>query len=94
MSLDEQILRKIAHLSRLDLPEGSYEKMQRDFAKMVEFVEQLRTVDTTGVEPLTSMTQEVNRFRPDVVSEELSASEVFRNAPDHDGKYFRVPKVL
>lgn len=94
MSLDEQTLRKIAHLSRLDLPEGGYEKMQRDFAKMVEFVEQLRTVDTTGVEPLTSMTQEVNRFRPDVVSEELSASEVFRNTPDHDGKYFRVPKVL
>jgi len=94
MSISEETLRKIAHLSRLELPEDQLPKMQREFSAMVGFVEQLRSVDTEGVEPLTTMTAEINAFRPDQIAGELPPQEVFRNAPDSDGTYFRVPKVL
>ena len=94
MSISQETLRKIAHLSRLELPEEQLPKMQKEFSAMVGFVEQLRRVDTEGVEPLTTMTAEINAFRSDVVSDELPPQEVFRNAPAADGTYFRVPKVI
>lgn len=94
MSISEETLRKIAHLSRLDLPEDQIEKMKKEFSDIIGFVEQLRRVDTNGVEPLTTMTTEINSFRSDQVSGELTPDEVFKNAPDSDGTYFRVPKVI
>lgn len=68
--------------------------MKRDFSRMLDFVEQLRQVDTEGVPPLTSMTGEINQLRPDAVCSELSPEEVFRNAPETDGRFFLVPRVL
>jgi len=94
MHIRIETLEKLAHLSRLELDPESREQLLTDLNKMLSFVEKLSEVDTTGVEPLTTMTHEVNQLRSDEPSAPLSEDEVFRNAPRHESGHFRVPKVI
>jgi aspartyl-tRNA(Asn)/glutamyl-tRNA(Gln) amidotransferase subunit C len=94
MNIDRNVLDKIAHLARLEFDEKDAEKMMSDMSAMVTWVEKLKEVDTTGVEPLTSMSHEVNAMRTDEVNNMLSHEEVLQNAPLKNDDYFRVPKVL
>jgi aspartyl-tRNA(Asn)/glutamyl-tRNA(Gln) amidotransferase subunit C len=68
--------------------------MMQDMTDIVNWVEKLNEVDTHGVEPLTTMSHEVNALRDDVVKEHLSHERALRHAPKKDADYFRVPKVL
>jgi len=94
MKLDAETLAKIAHLSRLEIEEKETDKMLRDMSNMLTFVEKLNEVNTDGVEPLTTMSHEINAMREDVVKQDLSHQEVLQNAPKKDAEFFRVPKVL
>jgi aspartyl-tRNA(Asn)/glutamyl-tRNA(Gln) amidotransferase subunit C len=94
MTLDQETMDKMAHLARLEIQARDRDKMLADMNNMVAFVEKLKEVDTTGVEPLTSMTHEVNALREDVVKPLLTKAEALKLAPKHDADFFRVPKVL
>ncbi|MBI3218066.1 MAG: Asp-tRNA(Asn)/Glu-tRNA(Gln) amidotransferase subunit GatC [Bacteroidetes bacterium] len=94
MKLDAETLAKIAHLSRLEIDDKETDKMLRDMSNMLTFVEKLNEVNTDGVEPLTTMSHEINALREDVVAQYLSHQEVLQNAPKKDAEFFRVPKVL
>lgn len=94
MKIDRDTLNKIAHLARLEIDEKDIPKMMEDMSKMVSFVEKLNEVNTEGVEPLTTMSHEVNALRDDVVKNQLTKAEVLKNAPKKDADFFRVPKVL
>lgn len=94
MNINEETLKKIAHLSRLELDEKNTDKMLQDMNNMLAFVEKLNEVNTDGVEPLTTMTQEINALRDDVAKQDLTHQQVLQNAPKKDVDYFRVPKVL
>jgi aspartyl-tRNA(Asn)/glutamyl-tRNA(Gln) amidotransferase subunit C len=61
---------------------------------MIAFVDKLSELDTTGVEPLIFMSEEVNRLREDVAVQSISHEEALHNAPKKDSDYFRIPKVL
>ena len=94
MQIDRALLDKIAHLSRLEFDEEDAEKMMKDMSAIVTWVEQLSEVNTDGVEPLTTMSHEINVLREDEVKPHLSHEDALRNAPKKDSDYFRVPKVL
>lgn len=94
MKIDKETIKKIAHLARLEFDESSAEKMSKDMSQILDWVEQLNEVDTEGVEPLTTMSSEVNVMREDKVGSHLSHEEALKNAPKRDSEYFRVPKVL
>lgn len=94
MKIDRSLLDKIAHLSRLEFDEKDAEKMMKDMTAIVDWVEKLSEVDTEGVQPLTTMSHEINALREDEVKEHLSHERALRNAPKKDSDYFRVPKVL
>jgi aspartyl-tRNA(Asn)/glutamyl-tRNA(Gln) amidotransferase subunit C len=94
MKIDRTTLEKIAHLARLEIDEKDIPKMMEDMSKMVSFVEKLNEVDTEGVEPLTTMSHEINSLREDEVKDQLSKEAVLKNAPKKDENFFRVPKVL
>lgn len=94
MKIDRPLLDKIAHLSRLEVNENDVEKMMADMTATLEWVEKLNEVDTTGVEPLTTMSGEVNILREDETQPHLSHNRALRNAPGKDETYFRVPKVI
>jgi aspartyl-tRNA(Asn)/glutamyl-tRNA(Gln) amidotransferase subunit C len=94
MSIDKQTLQKIAHLSRLEMKEEDTEKMLSDMNQMLAFVEKLKEVDTTGVEPLVTMSHQINALRQDENKPHLNRENALANAPKKDAQYFRVPKVL
>jgi aspartyl-tRNA(Asn)/glutamyl-tRNA(Gln) amidotransferase subunit C len=94
MKIDRALLDKIAHLSRLEFDEKDAEKMMKDMTAIVDWVEKLKEVNTEGVEPLTTMSHEINVLREDEVKPHMSHEEALRNAPKKDADYFRVPKVL
>jgi aspartyl-tRNA(Asn)/glutamyl-tRNA(Gln) amidotransferase subunit C len=94
MQIDKAHLHKIAHLARLEFDENASEAMIEDMTKILNWVEKLNELDTEGVEPLTTMSHEVNVLREDVVKPHLSHERAMRNAPKKDSDYIRVPKVL
>jgi aspartyl-tRNA(Asn)/glutamyl-tRNA(Gln) amidotransferase subunit C len=94
MKINKETLNKIAHLSRLEINEKDAEKMMTDMTNMVTFVEKLNEVNTDGVEPLTTMSHEINALREDIAKSDLAHPQVLQNAPKKDADYFRVPKVL
>ena len=94
MQVDKETLDKIAHLARLEFDEKDSEKMIRDLGNIISFVEKLNEVNTDGVEPLTTMSYEVNSLREDEVKPHLDHDIALQSAPKKDSVYFRVPKVL
>jgi len=94
MNIDSDIVDKIAHLARLELADDEKEEMISDMNKILGFMAKLNEVDTTGVEPLVYMSDEVNVFRDDVVKQDITTEEALQNSPRHDDKYFLVAKVI
>jgi aspartyl-tRNA(Asn)/glutamyl-tRNA(Gln) amidotransferase subunit C len=94
MKITDELLDKMADLAKLELTGAEREAMKKDFQKMLDLVDKLQEVDTTGIEPLIHITQEKNRLRTDEAVLKLDREDVLRNAPNQDGQYFRVPKVV
>jgi aspartyl-tRNA(Asn)/glutamyl-tRNA(Gln) amidotransferase subunit C len=94
MQIDKETLRKIAHLSRLYLNEEDEQKMIDSLNGIIEWVKQLDKIDTTGIEPLTHLTEELNSYRQDINLPPLDHEKGLVNAPKRDKDYFRVPKVV
>ncbi len=94
MSINIETLEKIAHLARLEFDEKSEEKMLKDMNNILSFVEKLQEVDTENVEPLQSMSFEINQLREDKLGEQLTHEKGLKNAPKKDADFFRVPKVM
>jgi aspartyl-tRNA(Asn)/glutamyl-tRNA(Gln) amidotransferase subunit C len=94
MTIDEDAVDKIAHLARLELNGDEKREMIQDMNKILGFMDKLNELNTTGVEPLVYMTNEVNGLRGDVVKQEITHEEAMLNAPKTDGEYFLVAKVI
>ncbi|MFQ3215099.1 MAG: aspartyl-tRNA(Asn)/glutamyl-tRNA(Gln) amidotransferase subunit C [Marivirga sp.] len=95
MQIDKETVEKIAHLARLQFDKVAEIQMVRDMNNMLSFVEKLQEVDTLGVQPLQSMSFEINNLREDEVAEHpIAHIEALKNAPAKDADFFRVPKVI
>ena len=94
MKIDKTTVKKIAHLARLKFDDSAEAQMVNDMNAILAFVEKLQEVDTSQVEPLESMSFEVNNMREDNSEKVLSQQEALKNAPAKDEKHFLVPKVL
>jgi aspartyl-tRNA(Asn)/glutamyl-tRNA(Gln) amidotransferase subunit C len=94
MEVNDELVDKLAHLARLTFKAEEKEKMKSDLQQMITFIEKLNEVDTTGVEPLLFMTDEVNVLRDDEIKGSVSREEALKNAPLKDEQFFKVPKVI
>jgi aspartyl-tRNA(Asn)/glutamyl-tRNA(Gln) amidotransferase subunit C len=94
MSVDAATVRRIAHLSRIAVADGEVDHLRGELNAILAFVEQLSEVDVDGVEPMTSVTPMAMKKRQDVVTDGGIADDVLRNAPQREGNYFVVPKVV
>ncbi len=94
MKITEEIVRKTAHLARLEFSAQEEKIMKQDLQRMVDWIDKLKEVDTKDVEPLTNMSNEVNQFRADEVGEHLSTERAFKKAPSSNKEFFLVPKVI
>ena len=66
----------------------------QDLAAILDYVEKMQAVDTTGVEETSQVTGLTNIMREDKIIESGIADELVKCAPEHDGGYIRVPKIL
>ena len=94
MEVTDAMVDKLAHLSRLKFSDVEKDEIKKDLQKMIAFVEKLNELDTTGVEPLLHLTDVVNVLREDEVKGSISREDALKNAPLHDNKFFKVPKVI
>jgi aspartyl-tRNA(Asn)/glutamyl-tRNA(Gln) amidotransferase subunit C len=94
MQIDKDTVNKIAHLARLEVTEQESEELIQDMSRILDFMAKLNEVDTSNVEPLIYMTNEVNVLREDVVKQEVTHQEALLNAPEQDGQHFLVAKVI
>jgi aspartyl-tRNA(Asn)/glutamyl-tRNA(Gln) amidotransferase subunit C len=94
MRIDKDLVEKIAHLARLQFNDTEKVKIEADLNRILDFMETLNEVDTSMVEPLIYMNDEVNVLRKDEVIQTITHEEGLSNAPKKDTDYFRVPKVI
>ena len=94
MEVTSEMIDRIAHLARLKFSEEEKIALTTDLERMIEFVEKLKEVNTTGVEPLLHITDAVNVLREDEVRQTISKEDALLNAPVTDGNFFKVPKVI
>ncbi len=94
MSISREEVRHIAKLARLSFTEAEEEILSQDMSKILDYVSTLNEVDTSNVEPMTHVHDLAHAVRPDSVQERITHEDALKNAPDADGEYFRVPKVI
>lgn len=94
MSLDKATVRTIANLARLDVRDDELDHLAGELSNIITFVEQLAEVDTTGVEPMTSVAHIELPLRADVVTDGNCRDKVLANAPEQYDGFFLVPKVV
>ncbi|MFN8291516.1 MAG: Asp-tRNA(Asn)/Glu-tRNA(Gln) amidotransferase subunit GatC [Chitinophagaceae bacterium] len=94
MEVNDALVDKLALLSRLQFNETEKQEIKKDLQRMIGFVEKLNELNLEGVQPLLHMTGEVNVLREDEVNGSVSREEGLKNAPGHDGVFFKVPKVI
>lgn len=94
MAVDRDTVRRIAALARIRVPEADLDRLAAELGNILGWVEQLREVDTAGVEPMASVAHMTLRRREDRVTDGGIRDKVLANAPErHDG-FFAVPKVV
>ncbi len=94
MEVNNALVEKLANLSRLRFNDTQKESIKADLQKMIQFVEKLNELDTTGVKPLLHMSDNINILREDEVKGSIERTEGLKNAPVQDGVFFKVPKVI
>jgi aspartyl-tRNA(Asn)/glutamyl-tRNA(Gln) amidotransferase subunit C len=92
--IDEGQVRKTAKLARLELSDAEVEEFAGQLSAILDYVERMNKLNTEGVEPLAHCLPISNVFREDVVKESLGTEKTLANAPQHDGAFFKVPKIL
>ncbi|RMH87392.1 MAG: Asp-tRNA(Asn)/Glu-tRNA(Gln) amidotransferase subunit GatC [Calditrichaeota bacterium] len=94
MAVSVEQVEYIARLAKLRFTEEEKKRLAQELNAILQYVEKLNELDTTGVEPLSHTAEVTNRMREDVVEASLPVEEALRNAPDRAGNFFRVPKVV
>lgn len=95
MAFSKQQLHKFANLIRIEIPDEKLEKMNID--SVVEWLDKLKQIDTTGVTPMINPSEHSLPLREDIVTEPNMRNEILANDPDTTGVsrgYFAVPKVM
>lgn len=94
MSIDKETVGRIAHLARIQVSEEDKLQLSGELSKILEMVEELNTVNTDGVEPMTSVVQMDMVKREDKVTDGGIPEKILANAPEETAGFFVVPKVV
>jgi len=94
MSVDDATVVRIARLARIGLRPEEIAPLAKNLNGILAWVEQLKEVDTAGVEPMTSVVAASLRMRADVVDDGGQPDQILANAPEGAAGFFAVPKVV
>lgn len=94
MTIDDKLISRLEKLAKLDLSNEERQELKADLENILQMVNKLDEVNTEGVDPLIYVLQEHNVWRADRVEGQIERKDTFKNAPDTDGEFFKVPKVI
>lgn len=94
MALTTDDIKQIAYLARVGLDEAALEPLRDDLSTVLDLVEQLKAIDTAGVEPMAHPGNAQLRLRADQVTEENQRDILQAPAPEIEQGYFLVPRVI
>ena len=94
MSIDKNQVKKVAKLSRISLDDSKLESLSKDLASILNFVEQLKKLDTKKTEPLTSKVDKTLEPRNDKINDGKIKDQILKNSPYKNEEFFIVPKVV
>ncbi len=87
-------IKRISYLAKLKLPSEKEEFYSNSLKDIIKWVDNLKKVDTSKIEPLHNVTEKTVSIRNDVVSKSNSVDDVLSNAPERAQNFFKVPKVV
>ncbi|MEO8165095.1 MAG: Asp-tRNA(Asn)/Glu-tRNA(Gln) amidotransferase subunit GatC [Betaproteobacteria bacterium] len=94
MSLTSSDVKRIAHLARIEITAAETEQTLAQLNEIFRLIEQLQSVDTSGIEPMSHPLGGGQRLRADVPSEQSDGELVMKNAPASQDGLFLVPRVV
>ena len=94
MSVTRDDVAYIAALSRLQFSDEEMATMTTELNSILHYVEKLNEIDTDGVEPVSSIHDQMNVLRDDVEKDSIATALALQNAPDRQDRFFKVPKVI
>jgi len=93
-TIDLDLVRHIGRLSRIELTDEQADALGRQLGNILGYFDKLQELDTTDVAPMAHAVELRNVFGEDVVRPSLSPAQALANAPQRDGDFFKVPKVI
>ncbi len=94
MKVTRDVIEYVAHLGRLELDADEVERYTSQLDAILEYMDKLNSLDTSGVEPMTHAIPNVNVFREDLIVEPLPVEASVGNAPERKGSFFKVPPII
>ena len=92
--IDRDQVHKVANLARLEMTAEEEEQLTAQMSSILEYFEQLSELDTDNVPPTTRAIDVSNVTRPDTLQPYPDREAILKEAPDQDGDFFKVPKIL
>lgn len=94
MEVTADLVRHVAHLARLELTDAEVEAMVPKLAAILDHVAKVQEIDVEDADPATQAAIAFEALRADETGETLDRASITTNAPDHDGAFLVVPRVL
>jgi len=94
MKLTREEVQRVAILARLRLSPDEEERLTEQLDKILEYMEKLNLLDTSGIAPFVHATEGFNAFRVDQVTNQPDVDALLANAPAKDGSFIEVPKII
>ncbi|MDC1224285.1 Asp-tRNA(Asn)/Glu-tRNA(Gln) amidotransferase subunit GatC [Pelagibacteraceae bacterium] len=94
MTIDLKTIKHISKLSRISVDDKKADKLAGDLNSIFDFIEKLNKLNTTNVEPLTSVVETTLKLRTDEVKSKDIRDQILKNSPDANEDFFVVPKVV
>lgn len=92
--IDSKTVKRIAELSRLSFSESEIDAFAQEFSSIVKAIDEINSMDLTGIEPMSHVLDLPIVFREDASNESLTVKQALENAPNHNETFFKVPKVM
>lgn len=92
--ISDETIEYVGILAKLELSEEEKEQAKKDMGSMLDYIDKLNELDTTGVEPMSHVFPVHNVFREDIVENGDDRENILKNAPEEKDGSFKVPKTV
>jgi aspartyl-tRNA(Asn)/glutamyl-tRNA(Gln) amidotransferase subunit C len=92
--ISDETIEYVGILSKLELSEEEKEQAKKDMGSMLDYIDKLNELDTTGIEPMSHVFPVQNVFRKDVVTNGDESEKTLKNAPGEKDNMFMVPRTF